>query len=638
MSDAFSYFTSTETQVKEAAMAPTAKAGEVWGDLQFKSFFRSEGNATKEQHNIPDIEMKQKRDGTGDYPVKVGIFAIPQFISPVIGVCQAVDDQPGVYMWKHKVVPMDKTEEYLKSKAEWAHANKETDKEAAQIAKFVQPDGIVNQFIWQEVVIGSKTKFKVPGGKDAIIRKQIPGKNALQVQPGSIVKAYNLQPILYVGLRTEKDKDTKEETTHLWSSVTIDVTKIAVAPDSNQILCASEKYYASESRDKHRLMPISIYKATGQRSMPKQQYLFVGAYESPEGSIEGVSQRRMLLNSGEPERDFKLRLKDATDDTPTLVYVVQLMYWENDRPKAPLDPKKHRSYFVEIRMSPGDKNVASNCENIFRKFGITDLDSWVAIQKHNLDLPVHVEANLYPTGTLNAEMNNPKPGQEGQDPLFNGQYKFYMNLVQPDFLRHFRERGFEVSPDFVKNNFRKWKTTDDDNNSIFTLKVPPFASRPEKDRPLAPQGTPDDYLDWAVIPLGNGRTATDDPKDKVGINHAISGEITSLFDGGHRFYVLVGTVRTQDDIDRYAGGKAFCDEWLEQRVKLENAKYVIYAVRNDAKLIQPKAAPVVVKEEPRIAICPVSPKRESEEEKETESPVKKAKQESEEEEEEEDEE
>ena len=80
----------------------------------------------------------------------------------------------------------------------------------------------------------------------------------------------------------------------------------------------------------------------------------------------------------------------------------------------------------------------------------------------------------------------------------------------------------------------------------------------------------------------------------MGINHAYDGPITELFEGKHDFYFLQSKPLTTEEINAYAGTGKEADGFLTELKEKFRVHYWIYAVRKDAKLAVPVAAPLAV--------------------------------------------
>lgn len=261
------------------------------------------------------------------------------------------------------------------------------------------------------------------------------------------------------------------------------------------------------------------------------------------------------------------------------------------------NPQVDDRYIVNARGKKGD-------ENLWRVFGINNVVSYGMIMSANYDVPCWVEADLWYKSVIESEPNKMilRATQDarltgGSIDNIQGYYTYMISKLVPSFLRYFRERGFRISADWVRNEFSPWETVvKKTNESCITLKPTVKHTNPLNE--LGP-----------VLALGSGA-------NEKGELHAYDGNITPLLDKDeHDFFILMSFV--PPEFKKSGGGGGVHDALVDRLKQEKNIFYWIYAVRKDAPLATDYGlVPKITK--PLPPVPEVGEKREREEEEEEE--------------------
>lgn len=608
----------TQTDVKAAQKERGAKEGELVVKGTLLNYWvkeRSQANPdgrNTESPTPPPMAKREKRDKTGDYIAKIPMQVAMREMNLVPGLAEARDDGVPGYRVKFEVSRFEEAEEFVKANAARAWAEPlPMDPTSLCIRQFTAPNGDLLSHIWVNQALGASIRCTAPDKKDSLFRLPHPNCiGALQVQPLSELEFNNVVPSVYLSLIVpnanrggasggsgpNKRGAAGDQTAlapvpvvaepRLFVNFTYVCKSNVLHREDKELmqLCASERFWMLRNRDKHIFVPVEQERV--KRTIEDKCYFYVSrnyrskwAPDQPEllQNGEGVA---IVRDKEVTEKDFKTVSADGLQTFYGLVLNFAFFQW-HERPNT------HERYIVQCKLTRAD-------DSVWRDFGITNPDAYAAIMSVHTDIPLHVMANFWRKASLERPANDPKQinAAEGTENI-RGYYDFIIAEVVPDYLRYFRQTGMRVSEDFVRTEFDDWVTIHKKSNAPVLNLSPADHTKANPLHKLQGIGS-------AVISLGNGQPAPEEmklPKDR-GLNHAFSGDVSSVFTGHHDFYVLTSRHVTPEQHARAKEGQVV-DDWLRTCISEAEASnmpfyYWIFAVSKDAKLARtPVPKPVV---------------------------------------------
>lgn len=609
----------TQNEVRAAQKERGAKQGELVVKATLHNYWvkeRSQANPdgrNMESPTPPALEKRPKRDKSGDYVAKVPMQCGLREMTFVEKLVEPrTDGLPG-YRVKFEVSAFESAEKFILANAQRAWADQQSaDLTLARIRQFTTPEGKLLTHVWMNQAPGDSIRCTAPDKKDSIFRTAHPHLvGALQVQPLSELEFNNVVPSVYLSVnlgngpakRSGVDQgDGAPAATYteprLYANYSYVCKSGVLHREDKELmeLCASERLWMLRNRDQHVLVPVEQERAV--RTIPDKCYFYVSrnyrskwAPDQPEllPNGQGVA---ILRDPGVTEKDFKTLSLDGKQTFYGMMLNFTVFQW-HERPNT------RERYILQAKLTRED-------DIVWREMGITNPDAYAAIMVTHADIPLHVMCNFWRKASLERPANQPDQINriEGTENI-RGYYDFIIGEVVPDYLRYFRQHGLRLSDNFVREEFVDWATMNMKTKALGVTLAPVEHTKVNPLHKLQGIGS-------AVISLGNGQPAPEGitvPKG-CGFNHAFAGDVSTLFEGKHDFYVLTSRVPPPEQQARSQSGQVV-DDWLQNCISEAEASnsafyYWIFAVAKDAKLsrvVLPKIAPApsVAPSQPTVA-------------------------------------
>lgn len=623
----------TQTQTREAQKERGAKEGElvVSGTLlnywsKEKSQANPDGHKT-ESSVPPPIEKRPKRDKSGDYNAKIPMQCALREIKLVDKVVETrTDGLPG-YRVRFEASIFEDAKAFVAKHAKHAWSTPlPEDPTSVRVRQFTTPDGALLTHIWQNHSPGDSIRCTANDARDSIFRAPHPHlAGAFKVQPLSELTFNNVVPSVYVMLargggngnwrkRGAADGPAgptpQEQEPYLFAqySFVCKGTVLHREDPSLMELCASERQWILQDRDSHLLVP--VHQEREKRTIPSKCYFYV----SPKYLSKWAPDQPELLPNGQgvailrdrlvTEKDFKTHSMDGKQTFYGMLLNFTVFQW-HERPNT------SERYILQAKLPRED-------DHVWRDMGITNPDAYAAIMLAHPEIPLHLHCSFWTKASLDRPANAPDQINrlEGTENI-RGYYDFIIQQVIPDYLRYFRQYGVRVSVDYVKEEFENWSNINVKTKALGVTLAPPTSET--KTNPLHKLHG----IGSAVISLGNGQPAPFGMTlpGGCGFNHAYAGQISTLFDGNHDFYVLT----SRSNCPAQPG--AVVDEWLQTCIGEAEANhapfyYWLFAVAKNAKQapvrIPKPLTPAVAVPPPAAAVINENGKRPAPEEEEGE--------------------
>jgi hypothetical protein len=559
---------STKVLVKKRQDTRSMKEGQIALQGSIESFvtqvkengiFRNMDTATP-----PPVKMSKKKDGSGaEFPT-----AIPCNVrlTDFVPVKDLVVPEGNSWKIKFNVGYIDKAEDFLKKhcKEAWApeHVSSVNDK-YARIRTFIDKDEKTITHLWQTINKNEVHKVKASGAKESVLRQKIPPTNTVfLVQPSTPCKFTNVVPEIWVSTQDVeiKEEDKRKETV-LMSYTSFNCKgQVTIHEDYNPNLTRTERLHETENPYVHNLVPV-IELQTKRVPPPRSAYFYVKErMQTPwnpacSPDMKGIT---VMRNTDTEITDYHSNKTNSA----ALNVRFNLYQWTGR-------PNTSERYIVKVI-------GVSDC---WKNYGILDPEYYALIVGANVDLPIHIQATLWEKATITHDSNDPKTINNKPELVNIRGYYIFGGIVVPDFLRHFKTKGLRVSNDWVLSEFSYWES---ENKATKRRQINLKPLDETIANPVNANGLQD-----SVVALGNGYYPTDgsDASPECGKYHAFSGNIASLFEGQHDFYVLTSRVLSFDEKIKYAGG-VYADELINQ-LRGPDKKglfYWIYAVKKDARM------------------------------------------------------
>ncbi len=587
-------------------------------------------------HNVnklepPPLEMRTARDGKKKYPAAITTNVRLEAITPIPD--QVVERTDGKAGWRvrQQVNYFEEATKYF-AKNRGLIWSVDCDEEHQRMQEFVTQTGDLITERWVSYSPGDMVKVKIGDTKDNVFRKDNPDKPGMKlVQPSTPVKFLKVEADVYInvvertvsatdGARGDEANaaaaadtgaadtttpaaggDTKEGTRkikvlQISPSFRAKATDISENYDAN--LAHTERLHELRDPNAHNMVPVECLRSKTMTA-PRSAYFYVKKRrmtpwdpKTTDPKTRGVT---IIRDEAPDQRDFMTEFQEVK--YPTCVIRFNVWQWLAG------DEKKNvrNRYVVTVRQKKGDE--------LWRKFGITQLESYAFIVGANLELPLHIDAELWEGSVINHESNKPEVINNKPELVdIRGYYVYGLKDIVPDFLRFFRTSGTRVSAEFVSKEFLYWEGV---NKLTQRTKI---VLQPIDDSVENPVNV--GKIMSPVLALGNGwfpgcddGGKTPDAKPEVGLNHAFKGDIAPLFEGTHEFYVLTSYSNwTTDERLKWTGPNApYADEFITALKKDHKIRYWIYAVRKDAKMSKTFAAGKIAEQTPANRTVPTSP-------------------------------
>jgi hypothetical protein len=544
----------------------------------------------------PKVQMTENKEKTKKYPATLAFFFRVDSLSPEIpGHCELRPDHKPGWRFMASVKYFKEGEDYLREVRERAWSTQQDQYQTER--DYITADGTLINQKWLYTAPGDEIRMKLRDGKQNIFRRDNPDQPGVPlVQPSTPLFLSNVQAVVWVTCKEEMETlpvpegsppDTKPVTRKVKRLVAFNTYECkgnaSVSPDYDKNMCLSERKHSTNDAAKRQLVPIEDFRS-GIQSPARSAYFYVASwYTTPwipggDPNAHGITMRR-----DQPvDADFSSEFNN--ERTATCVIRFNLFQWSGR-------PHTQERYIVKLVCAAKDK------DRIWTSYGITELEPYEEIIKANPELPVHVEARLWESPTLNHTGNQPDTIRATEDvATVRGYYVYGIGELVPDYLRYFHgPRGLKLSREWVLKEFANWHSNLATGRE--TLLFTPAAPVVEKVR----RNPVNVFNDKGVITaLGNGQLS--DPSDlrSPPLYLAYNGEAMTLFAGRHEFYVLISHHMTAEEAASWAGptptAAPYADGYIDNlRASAAIAKrdfyYWIFAVLKDAKRAKPKPRP-----------------------------------------------
>ncbi len=612
----------TKDIMRKRQDARSSKDGEVSLTGTIESYLTKtvDGGQTRNVNTSapPPTEMKPTKDKKKLYPAAIPIQVRVNSLPLVQGEVEKRKDGKDGWQVRSKLIFFEEATKYLRQPSNLQQIwSENADEERQKMREYVDREGNLASTKWLYVSPGDLVKVKVPDQKDNIFRKENPDKpGMLLVQPSTPIKFSRIVAEVYVNIIDKKvdttaavegeaaasDKDTesaaptvaKAESKGIKILVTYPAYNCkggtSISEDYDPNVARTERLHELEDADAHNMVPVDQLRDK-KASAPRSAYFYVKKRKMTLWSPSDDPQKRGVTIVRSTINDMKDYMSEWQDvKKATCVVRFDVFQWlSGDKVKSA------NRYSVKV-IGSGDQ--------IWRNYGITSLEPYAMIVSANLELPVHIHATLWEKATTDHEFNKPEEmAKNSERPELSNIKGFYIygGDIIPDFLRHFRTNGVRVSSNFVSKEFCYWES---ENRATKKTKVPLKPIDATKANPLNING-----ILSPVLALGNGYyplPPANDPTPDKGLNHAFEGDIASLFEGGHEFFVLTSYIMNDDEKIKYTGpGGAEADAFISHLKNTEHIFYWIYAVRKDAKMARNFAKSKIAGQKPTTPLVRV---------------------------------
>lgn len=518
------------------------REGEVQMHAIFKSYSVYDTGLRKnvEQSTPPEKKFNKTKDGTKQYRAQLTTEDQVISLTTVPGQCERLPNGEDGWRILTKVSYNDKEGENAK---QWLLDHYDafyngTYPGKFPIGEYVDEEGTLADFKWCKVYPKSITKVKVNDSDEVIFRKRVNGKDSgpFVVGPFTPLTFYKCSATHFVTLR----KETEDGSTFIPQGFTSFSAKaVQIAENHDATLPITERLHMLENKDAHNMIPVEQLRQGG--AVPHSVYFWAARYKSNIPCEKGVHVFKLPVDKLE---DYMSTFKEETKPTHTIRLTV--FQWKGD-------PATNREmYSVKILTRDGE---------LWKNYGITDMNHYARILCATHNIPVHVTADLWKQNVISSEANNPETLNNKEElKHMRGVYIYGAKSIVPDYI-HFYNTGqaHRISKDRVMREFKRFTSKNDETGETeITLK-------PTADNKQNPLNGENPTLS-AVFALGNGQV--DDPTAKRAkpLYHAYDGDLCEVVDNS-AFFVLTSHSMNTDElalVQEESRGDTLLDEWIEK--------------------------------------------------------------------------
>jgi hypothetical protein len=591
----------SHTIVTGRKKAISAKDGQIVLEGKLTHFLEATGTGQAVRNvprdTVPPYYTKPTRDGKKTYPGPIRMQVSLTHLSSEEDKCiKRVDPVTGTVEYSVRVSLnyFKEASDFLESKREfiWSHE----DPDSLYLRDYINADGTSPSSKWMTFTEGTAIQITTPDSKGNVFRELIPNTSTAMVQLGAPLRFVNVEAEAHIGMREEEQeiegqldaegKPMRHKVKRLSPHFKFNCkTKAALCEDYDPLLCYTERLHETEPKDRHNLAPIADFRKN-QSCIPSTAYFYLAPWYMTKWSpaqVDPTLQGVTLVREKESTPENFHRVKHDESEVTAMKFGFTLYQWTG---------RPHKDEKYDVQVIDTDKRMTN-----WLSFGITDKHEYANILSTNLDLPIHLTANLWAGSVLQNDANDlDKINNRGEVANMRGYYTYGVTKATPDYLRYFKTRGLRLSPNRVEHEFRG--AISFNSSGTKRMQLTPLDQRVN---PINIGG-----LSGAMLSLGNGKMEVGASGEEFSLNHAWKGNLLLLLEANeHDFYVLMSKQVPESERAQYAGPDGeYADALLDERDK--DLSYWIFAVRKDAKM--------------GASFVPPKPKKEEEEEVKVKAP------------------
>lgn len=447
-------------------------------------------------------------------------------------------------------------------------------------AEYITPDGKLTTERWVNVGVNQLVKIKVNGGDQSSFRKLDDNKRPI-IQPLTLMRFPNITGKMWVAVR-EKEEEKKDvpvsaegaETApgdepptkkaapsvrelhcHAYFSLKSKGAPV-VSEDNDPNMPLTERIHSRENKDAHNMVPIEVLRQGG--SLDKSAFFYAcQGYCTP--NPEQDPNKKGVHIGFIPTTEISDLVSTFNNETKYRKTVrLNVFQWTG------LKPSYTNQYTVKLVSRP----------DTWMSFGILNGEAYGLIMHANYDMSMLITAEPFLSGTLNADCNKPDVINNKPELMHvKGNYTYYIQDLQPDYLRWLPTNGIPLTKDCVLREFDSF-LIEDQRRGKTTLKL----STDGLKNPLHA-----DKANSPVICLGSVSFPCYDD------------DAWPLF-STHDFYAVTSHRLSPDERYSYTGVKpsAVVDEFFYQlRDSNQQFAYVFFAVKRGLPMAKDYVPPVL---------------------------------------------
>lgn len=531
----------------------SAEEGEVQMKGVFKCYLNYDPAQRKnvEQDTPPPRIFKPTRDGKKTYPAKLSHKTQLLHLTHVPGQCEPV---PGGWRIKTKLSYNDSEKENAR---QWLldhyaafYDGKYTG--TFPVGEYVNEEGLLADYKWVKLNEKSLMTVKTNDGNETVFRRHVDGKdtNPYVVGPYTFMTYYKVSAEQFVTLRKESEEADAPLVPQGYTSLV--VKGVQLSEDHDALMPITERLHHLEPKDVHNMIPMDRLRAGDAVPTSSVYFWACHKYQSPHGCPTGVNV-------------FKLPTKELSDFVSTFgektaarhSIGLSVFQWKGD-------PGTEREMY--------SVKIVAHEHDLWKQYGITDMQHYANILLANYTIPCHVVADLWKKKTIEAETNAPDMLNNKPDlAMMRGFYTYGAKSVVPDYIWYWKHgQAHRITQGRVEREFKRFTTTNQETDEK-EIHLKPTAEA--KLNPLngeRPANAP-------VFALGNGQVEDPTAKKAKPLYHAFDDDIYPLL-GDSEFFVLTSHRLDHDQLQLVQDPKQG-DELLDKLIEEHKVFYWIFGIR-----------------------------------------------------------
>lgn len=402
-------------------------------------------NATdrnEDQPRCPPLTMRDKRDGTGQYPAKIVTKVKVHSLNRLENACVPDPENSSRYrvLAKLDVVNRPQVEKWIKDNVQKLYADENAFDQRANktMRSFIGPDGEIPDKFWADIYLGSTYKMKVGDNINSLYRQKLNDSELPLVHERTILNASNISVEAWIYMGDLKYKDGEEEKTMKIPRVSVSLVPrdVVLGEGEKHYKTPCQKIEETENPDQHLCVPLIDYKEKNLYPVKRAYMRIQQQYSSLNGCSTGVTTFITPPESSEET------VKSSQDGTKRRVLrVTTSRYeWSGSWEDASFEEKLNK-YAVLLQASKNDS------ETVTAKFGIPDPETYGFIRFAHYDIPFHAWVTLWGSRTFYDTPKN-DPALLAEDDKCDGYYTYLVTDIEPMYRTYFENSGaIQISRD-----------------------------------------------------------------------------------------------------------------------------------------------------------------------------------------------
>lgn len=531
----------------------TAEEGEVQMKGVFKCYLNYDQAQRKnvEQDVPPPRLFKQTRDGKKTYPAKLSHKTQVLHLTHVPGQCEPVQ---GGWRIRTKLSYNEGENENVKQWLLDHYADFYDGKYKGNfpIGEYVNEEGHLAEYKWHKVHEKALMTVKSNDGAETVFRRHVDGKetNPHIVGPYTFMTYYKVSAEQFVTLRKDGEEADAELVPQGFTSFV--VKGVQLSEDHDALMPITERLHRLEVKDAHNMIPMDRLRAGENVPVSSVYFWACHKYQSVQPCPTGVTIFKL------PPKELGEFISVFGEKTAARHSIgLSVFQWQGDT------STEREMYSVKIVAHEND---------LWKQYGITDMQHYANILMANYTIPCHVMADLWKKKTIEAEANDPEMLNNKPDlAQMRGVYTYGAKSLVPDYIEYVkRGQAHRISAARVEREFKRFTTTNQETDEK-EIHLKPVADA--KVNPLngeRPANAP-------VFALGNGQVEDPNAKKAKPLYHAFDDDMYPLL-GDSEFFVLTSYKMNHDELQLVQDPKRG-DDFLDELIEKHKVFYWMFGIR-----------------------------------------------------------